>query len=249
MRIVLTVAAITVLLLFVSTFRPQTMDTKNCIIDLGMLPILTTEDLIDGLQQETIESPGTSSKPNVDEVVVIGVDFVVQWTPEPSFSPLMQELIRRGVSSLPLLLEHLTDNRSTRLVIQLRFDWFGRMYHCDQYDPRYENNNPSNVNRVPYIERIIETRNYTIRVGDLCYIAIGEIVNRRLNAVRYRPSACIMINSPVETARLATAVRQDWHGLTVDEHKRSLMLDLASPERAEAALVRLNYYYPQAIKQ
>jgi len=39
---------------------------------------------------------------------------------------------------------------------------------------------------------------YTVKVGDVCYAIIGQIVNRSLMAVRYQPSAGLVINSPIE---------------------------------------------------
>jgi hypothetical protein len=29
-----------------------------------------------------------------------------------------------------------------------------------------------------------QSRRYTLRVGDLCFVAVGQIVNRALNAIR-----------------------------------------------------------------
>jgi hypothetical protein len=82
----------------------------------------------------------------------------------------------------------------------------------------------------------------------LCYVAIGQIVNRQLNAVRYQPSACLVINSPVETPSLAEAVRKDWSGLTPEAHRLSLTQDALDPwpYAAPAALKRLCFYYAQA---
>jgi len=89
---------------------------------------------------------------------------------------------------------------------------------------------------------------YTFRVGDVCFVAIGQIVNRRLNASSYHPTACLAINSPVETPALAAAVRQDWAGLTREQHKQSLVQDAlrkGSFAREGDALIRLSFYYPE----
>ncbi len=88
---------------------------------------------------------------------------------------------------------------------------------------------------------------YAIRVGDLCFVLIGQIVNRQLNVVRYQPSACLVVNSPVETPALAVAVRNDWAGLTEEQHRESLIQDAAhdSSYAAASALARLCFYYPK----
>jgi hypothetical protein len=87
---------------------------------------------------------------------------------------------------------------------------------------------------------------YTVRVGDLCYVLIGQIVNRNLTAVRSE-GVSVIINSPVETPALAAAVRQDWAHLTPDEHALSLVQDI-DLHHGNVALTyaRLCYYYPKA---
>jgi hypothetical protein len=78
-------------------------------------------------------------------------------------------------------------------------------------------------------------------------VAIGEIVNRHLSAVRSQPTGCLVINSPVQTPTLAAAVKKDWTGLTVEQHKQSLSQDALSiyPSATSAALSRLLFYYPK----
>jgi hypothetical protein len=98
----------------------------------------------------------------------------------------------------------------------------------------------------PSRERPVRANKYTLRVGDLCFVAIGQIVNRHLNAVRYQPSGCLVINSPVETPSLAESVRKDWKGLTAEQHKQSLIRDALAPayDADPGALVRLWFYFP-----
>jgi hypothetical protein len=165
----------------------------------------------------------------------------------------MRELVRRGLASLPNLMDHLEDRRLTRLVITLPIGGVGLMWHSDEYEPRYsdENKQPPNVNQVRgAIDRRIAGE-YEVRVGDLCFVVIGQIVNRRLNVVRYQPTACIVINSPTETPALAEAVKMDWAGLTAEQHEASLIEDAkdSSEYAVAAALTRLRFYYPEAAAQ
>ncbi len=88
-------------------------------------------------------------------------------------------------------------------------------------------------------------REYTLKVGDLCFVAIGQIVGRNLVALRYRPTACLVINSPVETPILARRVREDWGGLTAEAHRESLTRNALAPGRGhELAVTRLMWYFP-----
>jgi hypothetical protein len=40
---------------------------------------------------------------------------------------------------------------------------------------------------------------YTIKVGDVCYVLIGQIVNRRLWALEYVPTLIVVVTSPVHS--------------------------------------------------
>ena len=166
--------------------------------------------------------------------------------PKPQPSPVMREIVRRGVSIVPELLESIADPRETGLIVEHK-GGFGGMWHGKEYDPRY-----SDPRRRPAgIDRGLGTGEhmgrYTIRVGDLCFVALGQIVNRGLSCVRYQPTACVVINSPVKSPVLAKAARQDWSGLTAKAHQESLTTDALSYWGnlwAAEPIKRLCFYYP-----
>jgi hypothetical protein len=205
--------------------------------------------LIDRLIEVADEGPGTHSTAWASGFMAVDEDFRfrggILGSKKPVVHPAMRDLVRMGVAALPDLLRHLSDPRETRLVLQHK-EPFGAAWHSDEYDPRYADagRQPQGVNT----GREGEFTEYTLRVGDLCYVAVGQIVNRNLAAVRYQPSMCLVVNSPVQTPVLAAAARQDWSGLTPEEHQQSLIADAladgayAAPE----ALVRLYFYYPAA---
>ncbi len=92
---------------------------------------------------------------------------------------------------------------------------------------------------------------YVVKVGDICYALIGQIVNRNLLAVRYQPTGGLVVNSPIERPILAAEVRKDWSNVTVGEHETSLLADIRSSEdryRVRGAFARLRYYYPLAYR-
>jgi len=124
------------------------------------------------------------------------------------------------------------------------------MWHSDEYEYRYAAKDkwPASVNNGSKNWRGTDGE-YRLRVGDFCYVIIGQIVNRQLNVIRYQPTAYIVVNSPVETPSLAAAVRTDWSGLNAEQHERSLIEDVEdSSERGftSSAVVRLRLYYPAA---
>jgi hypothetical protein len=222
--------------------------------DHSKLANYDVEELIDGLQDETSEGLGTHSTAWADGFLASEDEPKLHGgiigSAKPNVSPVMREIVRRGVTALPRLLDHLEDCRPTRLVIKLPFDGFGGMRHSDEYDPRYadKSKQPPDVNQGGAItDRYIDGE-YNVRVGDLCFVITGQIVNRSFNVVRYRPSACIVISSPVETPSLAHAVRTDWADLTVQQHRMSLLQDSTASSKyvVAGALARLRFFYPEA---
>jgi len=161
-------------------------------LNVANLARYSVEELIDGLQDEASEGLGTHSTAWADGFLASDEEPTfrggVLGSAKPNASPVMRELVRRGVAALPTLMDHLVDRRATRLVIKLPFGGFGGMWHGDEYESRYadESKQPPGVNKGD--ERTVG-REYRVRVGDLCYVAIGQIVNRRMNVVRYQPAS------------------------------------------------------------
>jgi len=219
---------------------------------LDRLPDYRTEELIDRLQDEATEGMGTHLTAWAEGFLATEEEprfrGGILGSAKPAASPVMKELVRRGPMALPELLDHLTDPRPTRVVVKLPFRGFGGMWHSDEYEPRSAGEEPPGVNTGDDGERLIANGGYRVRVGDLCYVAVGQIVNRGFIVVRYQPTACMVINSPVETPALAAAVRADWAGLTTEEHERSLLREAREETKSSrnAALKRLRFYYPQA---
>ena len=168
----------------------------------------------------------------------------------------MVELVRRGVGSLPLLIEHLDDNRPSKLIVGSSH-FFTFEYFSDEYDPRIRPAGQAGATTLSrYGDRLEEFKaeenrsfqgEYTVRVGDVCYALIGQIVNRNLLAVRYQPSAILVVNSPIETPALIAAVKRDWGGISSSELMTSLLTDARSSDNLRLyapALQRLRFYYP-----
>lgn len=234
-----------------STERETSSNPKP---DLSRLKVT---ELIDKLEAESAEGIGSHATAWASGFIAIDEEPQFRGgmlgSTKPTTSPVMRELVRRGVAALPDLIDHLNDQRLTKLVITHDFG-FGGMWQSDEYPPRSGDpkKQPSGVNTglVKYdgIDQVsVSPAKYTIRVGDLCYVAVGQIVNRSLSAVRYQPTAIIVINSPVQTPTLVKAVKQDWLNLTAEQHQQSLSQDALSkyPYATTSALTRLLFYYPQ----
>src|SRR5262245_46338472 len=163
--------------------------------------------------------------------------------------PQMRELVRRGLGALPILLRHLDDNRATNLKINTRLmTWteFG-----DEYFPRIRGSQPRCALCLgkEYKEPRMFKGPYLVKVGDVCFVLIGQIVNRNLTAVRYEPPGGLIVNSPIETPSLSERARADWDNLDAQGHDASLRADIkASPNMSffRGGLAQLRFYYPNA---
>jgi len=163
----------------------------------------------------------------------------------PKSFPQMTELVRRGASSLPLLIQHLDDKRLTKLTVG--GDFFMFRYFSDEYDPKTTVSRRQRAG----LEKNFEGK-YTVRVGDVCYALIGQIVNRNLLPIRYQPSMGLVVNSPIEAPVLIEEVKRDWSDIDANGHKASLLADARNGNdlwEYEPALRRLRFYYPDEYHQ
>lgn len=222
-------------------------------------------ELVDDLTAIDSQSPGINSATFYEAFIADNSPGsfhggVLGLTP-PKVPPQLSELVRRGASALPELIKHLDDKRPTKLEVgnkpsgkQIGVDAFMFSYFSDEYDPRlrswpdYGNGSMGKDFQGAY----------TVKVADVCYVLIGQIVNRRLWAVRYQPSAGLVVNSPIEAPVLAEKVRSDWGTTDAEGLRRSLVEDMhitslpKGVSRAEyidrfvnPALARLRFYFPE----
>ena len=169
----------------------------------------------------------------------------------PTESETLREVVKRGATAVPHLIAHLGDKRPTEIVLKHE-GAFGGIFFADEYDYNTQSvkRPPRGVNRDLFRD-IGHANHHTVTVGDLCFVALGQIVNRRFSAVRYQPTACIMINSPTHSEPLRNAVKAEWGDLTPQSHKERLIRDFVEPDsesRREGACLRLGFYYREALE-
>jgi len=173
-------------------------------------------------------------------------------THAPVVDPAMRELVRRGAAALPALLAHLDDARPTRLIVGSEtgpLETFGGQFFAEEYDPRYTE--PQQIDCFSGAACRSFEHPYQVKIGDVCEVLVGQIVNRVLLAVRYQPTAIVLVNSPVETPALAARIRKDWQDVDAAALEASLLSDLRSESELDewhgyrATLVRLRFYYPK----
>ena len=200
-----------------------------------------------------------------------GVEFPfgrngIQFLPEPdvervgehvtkvqigAVAPALLELIKIGRPALPALLDHLSDSTSTQTLIPVRNPtWIGT-----ERDPRIRSPLGQRIwSTMPndwgmfdhYGEKKFGGSKYNVRVGDLCAIAVGQIVGRDLELISESPREA-RLTSPLVSPQIAIDIKNDWNELSETEHIKSLEFDVLHtrlPYLAPEPFKRLLSYYP-----
>jgi|SRR5215475_4134428 len=165
-----------------------------------------------------------------------------------SNSAELKKLVEFGIDSVPFLLEHLDDSWPTKIPAVKGLMWMSFQDEYD-YNRRTVKNSPAGVNLDGVVSG--EEPDYRIKVGDICYVALGQIMNRSFNATRYQPSGGLVVNSPVRSKSLCRTVREAFSGFTREKHRQLLIQDILQPDnslRARGAYQRLAYFYPEDVE-
>jgi hypothetical protein len=176
-------------------------------------------------------------------VLVLGVSRATR-------SEALRKLVEKGAAAVPVLLKHIGDTRTIKMKPVSGMMW---MDFPDEYDfnRRTRKTPPQGVNRHSFRSGNDQPRDHAITVGDLCFVALGQVVNRHFSATRYQPSGGLMVNSPTYSKALREVILQDWSGLTRQRHKDLLIDDFTNPDdedRRIGAYLRLACYYPDAVE-
>lgn len=177
------------------------------------------------------------------------VNTLVLGTKGPTKSGTLEAIVRQGAKAVPSLLKHLDDKRETKIKPFKGMMWTS---FADEYDfnRRVRKEPPKGVNR-DFRLGDHKPSSHTITVGDLCYVALGQIVNRNFYATRHQPTGGLVVSSPTHSKRLCAVARGDWQGLTEKKHRELLIQDFVKPDNRErriGAYWRMAFYYPNAVE-
>jgi hypothetical protein len=124
-------------------------------------------------------------------------------------SNALRSLVEIGPDALPFLLEALEDRTPTKLRVEPGIiTGFGSELAGNPLSPLERRVLSEETPRDEDDEFLQQP--YTVRVGDVCFVAIGHIVGRPYRAVRYQPTAIVIINSPLESKELRNRLRAIW---------------------------------------
>ena len=220
---------------------------------------LSNEALIDQLVNIDAPAPGLSGGGIYDSFMALDgttkfVAGLLGAVRPPAVPAAMKELTHRGAAVLPELLAHLDDSRRTKLAIERSFleVVFGEDWLSEKRKTTFNTNAAVKNEMADLDNRQNKEAKFYVKVGDVCYVLVGQIVGRNLAAVRYQPSGILVINSPIFEPSLADEVKAEWGGVTAEKLKASLLRDIDSksnPYALSTAFVRLKYYFPEAYGQ
>jgi hypothetical protein len=215
------------------------------------LSSVPTETLINRLANLDTKMPGIDDTATWDFFAAeeSEAQFLTGLIPNspPPVPPHVREIVRRGALALPELLKHLTDARPTKIRVgnsESESETVGGQFFGNEYYPR------DRTMKVPSCDAACPSfeGQYVVKIGDVCQVLIGQIVNRRLHAVRYQPTLIVFVNSPIETPTLAEWIRKDWSRVNERALMDSLLADLRAAEDvydSAPALRRLRFYFPE----
>jgi hypothetical protein len=176
------------------------------------------------------------------------VHTLVLGSPAPRKSAVLEKLVRQGTDAVPVLLKHLDDDRKTGIPPVKGMMWMEFIDYHD-YNRRTQKAAPSGHDESN--ARKPEPPDHQLTVGDLCYVTLGQIVNRQFNASWYQPTGGLIIASPTHSRHLCEAIRAEFKDLNVEKHKKLLRSDFESPDyeyRRIGAYRRLAFYYPSEVE-
>jgi ankyrin repeat protein len=212
--------------------------------------------LIDKLAEVSAPDIGYSSSVRGETFAPLdaqGQVFVIRLFEKPlRRSDTMRQLVKHGLAALPHLLDHLGDRRPTPLRVEGEGDGPGGLFFLEGLDYNCRTDKPAAPNSArPAPAKKPRETSHTVTVGDLCMVAVGQIVNRDYDAVSHGPMAVTFVTSPTHTPALRDEVRKAWGSLTAERHRASLVADFLKPDdewRRIGACKRLAYYYPDALE-
>jgi Ankyrin repeats (many copies) len=197
------------------------------------------EALIDRLKDVDQQDTGYSASMSGSSFLPLDrseIGAALLFQAQPQSSSVMKSLVKLGLRATPMLLKHLGDDRKTKIEVG---PVAGNFWIVEDPQPESKAKKPGVASE--------SKRRYTMMVGDLCYVVLGQIVNRPYAAVRYIPSGNTAVTSVPRVKKLRQELVGEWSGLTPERHLASLKKDMENGEH-ESASLRLAYWYPDELE-
>ena len=184
----------------VSTITIKPLDQKRRSLMVNIMPDMTRR------RRTPLKGDKEQRKQEIDNLIDSLADLDrqtvgIRWTyklPEysagniPKHVQAMTKLVEMGEEAIPQLLDRMSDETPTKLSTE-QPDELMCWSHSNQYPDR-----PYDAEKTNKDEPILEP--YQLKIGDVCFVLIGRIVNRPYHAISGENS--FTVNSPVHTPEL-----------------------------------------------
>jgi HEAT repeat protein len=180
----------------------------------------------------------------------------------PKGSEVFQTLVEAGPMSLPFLVEAIGDKTPTKITVDIP------VAYITIHDSSLRGNPLGQLERTVIAKGTKwdsdddeEFGPYTMKIGDFCFLAIGQIVGRDYIAVRYQPTGMQAISSAPGNRNLRESVQAIWSSKEPAQRLfESLLLDYSTEGIFNGhsldgwsdgsnfqieATIRLLYYFPK----
>lgn len=131
-------------------------------------------------------------------------------------SETLKTLVEFGPDALPQLVDALGDARPTKIEVRGFSMWHGGELGGNRVNPLekdvYQQRDSKEFRDRQEKMEGEHVDSHTVTVGDVCFVIIGQITGRSYSAVRYQPTACVILNSPSHDAVLREQVKSIWKG-------------------------------------
>ena len=207
------------------------------------------EALIDQLVE--IKPPSFPVHPRFGFLPYQQTDNIWGYSEDKNFRELtlvMKKIVESGADAVPHLIKHLDDDRKVNLPA---FDSDVVFEHQYDFNESTTEKIPEGVNLGRFRTKRLPSDHHQITVGDLCFEALGAIVNRYWYVEGISVSSTRWISSPTQSKELRQAVIDEWGKLDRQSHRIKLIEDFQKPDwpaRASGAYQNLCYYYPDEVE-
>lgn len=166
-------------------------------------------------------------------------------------SPPLRALVEMGVEAVPTLLQHLDDSRLTPFDRPPLADNPSVIHRYKELtvelDPLDRRSIALLAEEVKAMPPARDASNHQLMVGDVCFFALGQILNRYYLPYQPVTKYVMIVTSPLEFPELTASLRRQWAEVSETSHKTQLAQDLKAHGTSrfrEDAWLRTQFYYP-----
>lgn len=227
---------------------------------LGLLLIPWMISTCSCVQQKNLSAKAMHRSPAIDALLNLNADMAYRyadgcpWLWKTKENLKQQDaylnLVSRGPAQVHDLIEHLADTRIVAVSPPDAWGTQGRNLSVQMYDFNVKSNRPRAVAIVRHDERPLPSRP-SITVADLCFTALGGIVNRHfvvsLPRVTMDPERW---NDTSPHSPVIRATLEEWGSATADTVHKSLVYDFMFPDtldRAAIAIGTIATFWPREV--